>query len=235
MPPSPEGSAVGGACADASCEGGGEEPKEGSRTERRERLLVTPPKAALDVAGRLGSGNGAKLTPLATTLRRRRWRWRWCRRRWCRRRWRWRRLRWRRLPHEQHRVGVCHKEASAWLWRRTERACLKRSRKRSPRTAAARDYFCQCSAPARGAGHEVEGEGECKESEAAKGGGGRGGSSAAATRKTRPKLGLYPWSNLPALTTQAALWLWRSSSWRGPGAWQGWVQFKGRAVVRYNH
>ena len=65
--------------------------------------------------------------------------------------------------------------------------------------------------------------------------GGRGGSSAAATRKTRPKLGLYPWSNLLALTSQAALWLWRSSSWRGPGAWQGWVQFKGRAVVRYNH
>ena len=61
-------SAVGGACADASCEGGGEEPKEGSRTERRERLLVTPPKAALDVVGRLGSGNGAKLTPLASRL-----------------------------------------------------------------------------------------------------------------------------------------------------------------------
>jgi len=68
MPPSQAHSAVGGACAGASCEGGGEEPKEGSRTERRERLLVTPPKAALDVAGRLGSGNGAKLTPLALRL-----------------------------------------------------------------------------------------------------------------------------------------------------------------------
>mgnify|MGYP000867417690 FL=1 len=68
MPPSQAHSAVGGACAGASCEGGGEEPKEGSRTERRERLLVTPPKAALDVAGRLGSGNGAKLTPLASRL-----------------------------------------------------------------------------------------------------------------------------------------------------------------------
>jgi hypothetical protein len=68
MPPSQAPSAVGGACADASCEGGGEEPKEGSRTERRERLLVTPPKAALDVVGRLGRGNGAKLTPLASRL-----------------------------------------------------------------------------------------------------------------------------------------------------------------------
>jgi hypothetical protein len=152
MPPSQAHSAVGGACAGASCEGGGEEPKEGSRTERRERLLVTPPKAALDVVGRLGSGNGAKLTPLATTLRRRRWRWRWCRRRWCRRRWR-RRLRWRRLPHEHHRVGVCHKEASAWLWRRTERACLKRSRKRSPRTAAAATTFA--SAQRRRAGRDT--------------------------------------------------------------------------------
>jgi hypothetical protein len=70
-------SAVGGACADASCEdasceGGSEEPKEGgrvqSRERRAERLLAASPRAALDVAGRLGSGNGARLTPLASRL-----------------------------------------------------------------------------------------------------------------------------------------------------------------------